>query len=466
MIDIILNEWKAHTRNKVFVKLNIFFLITLLFVSWISIFQNAGQDTKRLAAQQKVRSQWDNLQPMNPHSAAHYGLYAFKPLNLLNSIDGGVNDYTGNVLKLEGHVQNEIAYSEVSQSLSISKFGKLKPSLIFQYLIPLMLIFLAFNRMTNERKTGRLKLLLFQGASINQLIFGKAFSIWLYGVFLMSITIIFQLFANNFDSQTIQRLILIIFSYSAYYYILSFLVTFISAISHSSTTSLSSILVIWILWTIFIPKIWGDVVDKIYPLPSRQAFNSKMVSERSEGIDGHNPYDKRREQLKNKYLNKYDVDSLSQLPINFDGIVMQEDEEYGNQIWDKHFGNNYAILQKQKELYQKAGIINPFVSLNSLSMGFCGTDMLHHLEFLKKSEEYRRYLVKSLNDEHAYGGSKTGDWKWTVDNVFFRSIDRFNYTNPKIINILNYYISDILFLVFWIFFISIIIIIYKKDHIF
>ena len=46
MIDIILNEWKAHTRNKVFVKLNIFFLITLLFVSWISIFQNASQDQK------------------------------------------------------------------------------------------------------------------------------------------------------------------------------------------------------------------------------------------------------------------------------------------------------------------------------------------------------------------------------------------------------------------------------------
>ena len=78
------------------------------------------------------------------------------------------------------------------------------------------------------------------------------------------------------------------------------------------------------------------------------AFKAAMKEERSKGIDGHNPTDKRREQLKNKYLTEYKVDSLQQLPINFDGIVMQEDEEYGNLVWDKHFGNNYNILQNQK----------------------------------------------------------------------------------------------------------------------
>ena len=69
------------------------------------------------------------------------------------------------------------------------------------------------------------------------------------------------------------------------------------------------------------------------------------------------------EELKNKYLAEYQVDSLSQLPINFDGIVMQADEEYGNLVWDKHFGNNYSIMQKQKSLYQFSGLLNPFASL-------------------------------------------------------------------------------------------------------
>ena len=115
----------------------------------------------------------------------------------------------------------------------------------------------------------------------------------------------------------------------------------------------------------------------------------------------------------------------------------------------KHFGTNYEILKKQKFLYQISGFLNPFVSLQSASMGFTGTDMIHHLDFLKKSESYRRYLIKSLNDKHAYGGSKTGDWKWTVDSTFFKSVNDFSYKMPTIAIYLNYYLVDLLCLFFW-----------------
>ena len=68
-------------------------------------------------------------------------------------------------------------------------------------------------------------------------------------------------------------------------------------------------------------------------------------------------------------LAEYGVDSLKNLPINFDGIVMQEDEEYGNQVWDKHFGNNYNLLRKQN-FSINCQVLNPFASLQSASMGF------------------------------------------------------------------------------------------------
>ena len=116
-------------------------------------------------------------------------------------------------------------------------------------------------------------------------------------------------------------------------------------------------------------KNMGNTVEKIHPLPSRQNFKSNMKEDRSKGIDGHNPRDKRREDLKEKILAEYGVDSLKNLPINFDGIVMQKDEEYGDKVWDKHFGSNYNILSKQKFLYQLSGFLNPFASLQSASMG-------------------------------------------------------------------------------------------------
>ena len=449
MINIIINEWKMFLRNKLFVIITTLFIFSLLVVVFLGAVQNKKQQNYRSEAQEHVRNQWESLEAMNPHSAAHYGSYAFKPLSVLNSMDSGVNDLTGNVIKLEGHVQNEIVYSEVSQSLSVSKFGKLKSSLILQYVIPLFLIFLAHGTLSSEKETQRIKLLVFQGVSISKLTFAKSLSIWIYGFLLLLITVVFQSLVNAINLEISLRLMLIIVSYGFYYYIISSVATYLSASLKNNTSALSSILAIWIMWTIFLPKIWGNTVEKIYPLPSRQNFKSNMKEDRSKGIDGHNPRDKRREDLKEKILGEYGVDTLKNLPINFDGIVMQKDEEYGDQVWDKHFGNNYNILSKQKFLYQISGFLNPFASLQSASMGFCGTDMIHHLDFLRKSEDYRRHLIKTLNDAHAYGGSKTGDWGWTVDSDFFKSVEGFTYVTPKIKENIKYYSIDLFALLFW-----------------
>ena len=150
-----------------------------------------------------------------------------------------------------------------------------------------------------------------------------------------------------------------------------------------------------------------------------------------------------------KVLAEYNVDSLSQLPINFDGILMQEDEEYGHKVWDKHFGNLRSVFKKQKQSYQFGGLINPFISLQNASMGFAGSDNLHHQEFLVQVENYRRVFIKELNDEHAFGGSKTGDWSFSADNDFFKSVKDFEHQPVPLSVVFNNYFIDILLLVVW-----------------
>ena len=449
MIVIILNEWKILFRNRSIVFISLIFILSILSLAWMSNLQSENQSKAQVAAEKHIRSQWDNLEPMNPHRAAHYGVYVFKPISILNSLDDGVSSITGNVLKLEGHVQNEIVHSEASQSITISKFGKLKPSIILQYVVPLFLIFLSFGSITNDKETGRMKLIALQGVSPEKLVLSKSISIWLYGLMLIIFSILLQSLLGSLALDAGLRLGLTFISYGLYYLIVVFLSTFISVSFRNNTSAISLLLATWIVWTIFLPKIWGNTVEKVHPLPSRQNFIAQMREDRSKGIDGHDPRDERRSKLEKEYLVKYKVDSLSQLPINFDGIVMQADEEYGNQVWDKHFGKNYLIYQKQKKLYQLSGLLNPFSSLQNLSMGFCGSDMIHHLDFLKKAENYRRYLIKTLNDKHAHGGSKTGEWRWTVDNVFFRSVKTFDYQTMLIKNHIGNYLFDILALIAW-----------------
>ena len=451
MKSILINEWRGFFRNRLFVILIIVFATALLLTTYFGIVQNNKQIQAQQEAQEHIREQWDEMDPTNPHRAAHFGSYAFKSTTILNSLDEGINAVTGNVLRLEGHTQNDVMFSEASQSLLVSKFGKLKPSLLFQFIIPLFLIFLSFNSYIKERESGRLKLLLVQGASLKKIVFSKVISVWAIGFVMLLFTTFIQLIFNtnqlNFD--VVFRLILLVFSYSAYYFILINLTVLLSLIFKSSTGALSLTIVTWVMWTIFLPKIIGNTVEKTSPLPTRVEFQNAMDIDRSKGIDGHNPSGERKKELESETLAKYKVNSLEELPVNFLGILMQADEEYGNEVWDKHFGSLYLQMQAQKSNYQLSGFFNPFASIQSLSMGTAGTDMFHHLDFLRQAEHYRRFFIKKLNDEYAFGGSKTGDRGWKADTEFFQSVKDFKYQFPRFTSLATKYVIDMIVLFLW-----------------
>lgn len=439
-------------RNRIFLGVTIGFLVVLLLAVFLGIQQTNEQQARYQEAQEQLRQQWESIEAMNPHSAAHYGTYVFKPSNLLNGLDEGVNSVTGNVLRVEGHVQNEIVHSEASQMQFASKFGKLKGALLLQYILPLLLLFLAFHSVSSEKQSGRLKLLVLQGARPTTLVLAKTLSIWLYGMALLSVTVLVYALLNmeSLTAEIIKRTLFFYLSYALYYFIITGLTVLFSARWQNTTVALTTMLGIWILWTIFLPNIMLSSVEQWYELPSRNEFQTAMKEDRSKGIDGHNPADERGKELEQQTLEQYGVDSISQLPINFDGLRMQADEEYGNQVWDKHFGNLRTVLAQQKKTYQLGGIITPFISLQNASMGFSSSDNLHHQEFLVQVESYRREFIKILNDKHAFGGSETGDWGWAADNDFFKSVPDYKYQSVQLASVLGTYSTDLLLLVVWV----------------
>ncbi|MEO1214224.1 MAG: DUF3526 domain-containing protein [Bacteroidota bacterium] len=451
MWQIIKNEWQFLRRTKLMVGLSVGFAVVLLVAIIMANYQVNKQAEAHQEAKHHLRSQWESIEAMNPHSAAHYGTYVFKPSNMLSSLDEGVNGITGNLIRVEGHVQNEMIHSEASQMQAISRFGKLKSSLLLKYIIPLLLIFLAFSSVSTEKQTGRLRLIVLQGGNPVKLVIGKSLAVWLYGIMLLLVVMVSYSLLNlqSMDSNILQRASWFFAVYALYYFIISGLTTFLSARWQNPTLALTSMLGIWIIWTVFLPNILMSSVEKWHPLPSRNEFKAAMKEDRSKGIDGHNPTDQRANALEAKVLAEYGVDSVSQLPINFDGIRMQADEEYGNQVWDKHFGNIRSVLGKQKRSLQLGGIFNPFISLENTSKGFSGTDNLHHQEFLVEVENYRRVFIKALNDEHAYGGSENGDWGWKADNEFYKSVEDFAHKPTELNTVFSHYILDIALLFFW-----------------
>ncbi|MEM6299879.1 MAG: hypothetical protein AAF740_14420 [Bacteroidota bacterium] len=115
MFTIIKNEWQFLARSRALVSISLSFIAVLLVSVFLGNLQTQEQTEHYQTAQSHLREQWESIEAMNPHGAAHYGTYIFKPTNLLSSLDEGVNSVTGNVLRVEGHVQNEIVHSEASQ---------------------------------------------------------------------------------------------------------------------------------------------------------------------------------------------------------------------------------------------------------------------------------------------------------------------------------------------------------------
>lgn len=424
----------------------------LLGASWIGHASVRGQEMARNEAVEHSRAQWEGLGDYNPHSAAHFGTYAFKPVGGLAALDPGIDPFLGNVLRLEGHVQNEPGFSEASFSGSLVRFGRLQPALILQILVPLLIVFGAFATVTGDRESGRLRLLLIQGARPTRLLLAKALVWWIVSlaVLVLTLGLVAAFSVGSGAGIPLGRTVLLATTYALWFGIVALGAVLVSAFSRDGRAALVALLLLWLGWTVIVPRATGELADGVYPLPTRVAFEAAKEADRSQGLDGHNPQDERRRELEERILAEYGVERLEDLPINFDGIALQADEEYGNAVWDKHFGEVRETLSRQRTVMRVASVADPFLALRELSASLAGTDLGHAMAFQQQAEAYRRELIERLNDEHAYGGSAYQDWSWTADAAFYRGIEDFRYTPPALASLVSGGLPSVVVLMGWI----------------
>src|SRR5919197_242904 len=129
--------------------------------------------TQQRAAQAAEQARWYAQDPKNPHSAAHYGLYAFKPRLAPAFLDPGVEPYTGVAVWLEAHKQNELMFRPGEDATIAQRFGDMTVALVLQVVLPLVIIMLAFSAFAGERERGTLRQLLSLGLRPRDIVAGK-----------------------------------------------------------------------------------------------------------------------------------------------------------------------------------------------------------------------------------------------------------------------------------------------------
>ncbi|MFT3947454.1 MAG: DUF3526 domain-containing protein [Agriterribacter sp.] len=412
--NIIKNEWLQYSRDQRLKWLISFLLLISAFALWHQLdFQSQLQIT-RMKAQQDSRNEWLSQELKHPHIAAHFGNYAYKKPSLLHCFDPGLSIYTGTSVYMEPHRQNDFLFSKSQETDTGIRFGWLSPALICQLLLPLLIIVLSFNSINGEFEKGTMSLLLSQGVSLRQLLFAKTLAVFLvFEIFVTAYLMVTAIAAGLLlkipvDPASLYYLWLV---YSCYCIIWSLLGVYISSRIKNTGGAIAVLLLCWMFTNIILPRIGANVAENVYPVATNYQFRRQIAEAIEKGLDGHDAQGERAKRIEQELLAKYKVDSVEQLPFNFEGYIMQQGEEYSSKVYDNYFGDIFNSLKKQKTLQSWLGLGSPFAALRNISMAASNASLESEIDFQQQAEHYRRGFVQNLNndmrDNSAYGSFTT-----------------------------------------------------------
>lgn len=446
-------QWSRWLRDRRIASVLLASVVAVIAVSAWATHSDVSQHKAHGEAAALARAQWEGRGPAHPHSMAHFGDFAFRPSGPLANLDRGVQARLGKVLRIEGHRQGTPLFADAGRAGTVARFPRPDAAFFLHSVVPLLLIFLGALGLAADRDTGRLRLSLVQGLGGRAVVMGHFFALWMLGLGLLMAIVLTSLgisaAADLAPHADWGRMVAFVGVHSVFLAVIAAAVAVASVWTRSGRSALLVLLALWVAGTAVLPRVTSSAATALHPLPSRDAFQADIKAAREAGPDGHNPKDAFVEQRRQEVLEEYGVDTVDELPINFDGIAMQLDEEFANRIWDEHHGKLERRMAQQSHLGSWGSLVNPFQSADHLSMAVAGTDLLHDLAFLHQAEAYRRMLVGALNHEHAYGGSRTGDRSFKATPAFYASLDSFEYNAPKLGDALRNRLGELIALVMW-----------------
>lgn len=386
------------------------------------------------SAQEATRAQWLQQGKKNPHSAAHYGVYAFKPQVPLSLVDHGTDPYTGVAVWLEAHKQNEFKYRPAQDTTAVQRLGELTGATVLQLLVPLLIVLLTFNAFSGERELGTLRQLFSFGVSPAQLAMGKALGVtaalgvWLLPAAMLGSLAIVAASDGDAVMASAPRVVWMASSYLLYFGAFTGISLAVSAWAPSSRVALMALLGFWMMNGLVAPRVAADLAKEWNPTPSAFAFAQQMQEALAKGSDGHDP-GARAKALEAELLKKYNVDRPEALPVNLLGVRLQDSENHGNAVFDESYGALWENFAEQNRIHQRIAWLAPGLAMRSISMGFAGTDFAQHTHFAKAAEEYRRMIQRTMNDELTYRASNTGA-PHMAGAELWNKVPPFAYTAP------------------------------------
>lgn len=432
------DELRLMMRNRVAVIAFLLLVLLTLAAVATSWSHQKGISDLRARQQQAAAEAFDAQPDRHPHRVVHYGHFIYRPLSPLAAFDPGVDPFTGSSMFLEGHRQNSANFGDVQQSSLLIRFGQLTPAFILQSLAPLLLIFLGYGAVARERERGTLRPLMVQGASRGQIVAAKLGALGLVALLAgLPAMIGFMLIAGQ-PGALAAPMATIAFGYAVYLALWTVLILLVSTLAKRSRDALLFLIAIWAVVVVLLPRLAPNMANAAYPLPNRLQTDIAIARDLRAMGDSHNPDDPYFARFKQSVLDRYGVERIEDLPVNYKGLLGMEGERMTSALFDKYAARSHDTQDRQNILVRTIGIISPAIALRGLSMAAAGTDFAGHRRFMEQAESYRYDLVQRLNRLQAeavdyaddVAGDPDADRRKRVSGDHWRDMPDFAFRPP------------------------------------
>ena len=245
------------------------------------------------SAQELTRRHWLSQPAKDPHSAAHYGIYAFKPRQPLSLVDTGVDHYTGVAAWLEAHKQNEFQFRPAQDRTVIVRFGELTAATTLQFLLPILILLLAAETFAGEREQGTLRQVLSLGVAPRTLAMGKLAGVAAALALVLVPAAVVGAFALVLASPQVQAQDLLTRPgtlaavYVMYFGVIASVSIAVSARAGSVRRALAVSICIWAANALVAPRAASEVGKWLHPTPTAFEFAQDVQRATYDGLDVH-----------------------------------------------------------------------------------------------------------------------------------------------------------------------------------
>lgn len=408
--------------------------------------QVTAYEADRAAALGLDRRTWEGQGKRNPHSAAHFAKWALRPLNGGALLDPGISSHAGSAIWMEAHSQNPARARPAEDRAQPLMVGEFSTAWVLQVLMPLMIAVIAASALARERERGTLRLLLASGASAGSTLRGKLASVGTVSAAIAGGLLLPGLAsALAIGGARFHHLILWTLGHGIFLAIVVLVAVGVSARARSAGRALLVLVGLWLFAIILVPRAAVSAVEVAAPTPSPAAFWSGIEAAMQERPD---PFGDGLEEFGQAMARQYGVARVADLPVDFGGLQLEESERQGNIVFDRFYGELFALYMHQRELMRWSNLLSPLPAIQNVSTALAGTDLMHQIAFQQQAETHRRAMVTQLNTDLIANGREAG-WDYAADADFWRSVGDFGFVPPSNRNVLRAIWPDALILLGW-----------------